>query len=163
MDHVLSFQLLETSVSKLVQLLKQSHANNKKTIIPCMPERIDRTQYKGGKIPLGISYTDYTWLTLMPTQSVYIVSIYKEEWIAYRKTMQMYAKCTIRKDSDEEDGQLIFLSLDEYRKKHAEDRDVLYVGTSFHQQYTFHSRYEVKHEYQAIYFHEYESNLVRIL
>lgn len=163
MDHVLSFQLLETSVSKLVQLLKQSHANNKKTIIPCMPERIDRTQYKGGKIPLGISYTDYTWLTLMPTQSVYIVSIYKEEWIAYRKTMQMYAKCTTRKDSDEEDGQLIFLSLDEYRKKHAEDRDVLYVGTSFHQQYTFHSRYEVKHEYQAIYFHAYESNLVRIL
>ncbi len=164
-EHLLRFTLYETCLRQINQVLdhySKKYGVQKKIMIPTMPSIICRNEYKGIEIPIGISYMNYTWKTIRPTESIYVVSMYKEEWISYKRIMEVYGKCTTRGDLDEEDGQLIFLSLDEYRKKHQE-YPVMYIGTSFRQQYYFHSKKEIKNDSQGILFYEYESELIKIL
>ncbi len=162
LEHLVSFQMYEVDEKQLLSTLKKN-ANQKKIMeIPCMPRVINRRNYHGYAIPLGISYLNYEWITLEPDQSIYVVSMYPEEWVNYYKQMKNYAKCTTRNCEDEEDGQLIFLSLEEYRKYH-QSYPILYIGTSFQQQYLFHSKKKVKDELHGILMKDYESELVKVL
>lgn len=162
-EHVLSFALFSITYAELLQKAKQRFPCSKKRFsIPYMPAVIDRNTYKGSAIPIGISYKDYQWVTLSPTLSFYIVSEYKEEWGAFYRSMQKYAKCTVRGDSDENDGQLIFLSTQEYRQKH-EDYPVMYIGSSFSRQYMFYAKEGIHDERDAIVFRNYESEKVRVI
>lgn len=162
LEHLVSFQLYEVNERQLLDSLRK-YSNRKKRIeIPCMPKVIDRRNYHGYWIPIGLSYNNYEWVTLEPNQSIYVVSMYPEEWVNYLKQMKKYAKCTTRNSEDEDDGQLIFLSLEEYRKQH-EQYPVLYIGTSFQQQYLFHSKKKIVEESQAIFLKNYESELLKVL
>ncbi len=164
-DHILPVKFFEFSYKQVNDYLTQYASMNgviKTSYIPCMPSIIDRREYKGTKIPIGLSYRDYKWKTIDPTTSIYVVSSFKEEWVDFMENMKCYAKCTTRKSIDEDDGQCIFLSLEEYKNEH-KDYPVLYVGTSFRQQYYFHSKYKIEDDTQAILLNEYESELIKIL
>ncbi len=162
-EHVLSFTMFSISHAELIQKAKQLFPCSKKQFtISYMPDTIDRSQYKGNAIPIGISYTDYQWVTLSPTSSFYIVSEYKEEWGAFYRCMKKYAKCTVRGDSDEDDGQLIFLSTQEYRQKH-EEYPVMYIGLSFSRQYMFYAKEGIHDERDAIVFRNYENERIRVI
>ena len=164
-DHILPVKFFEFSYKQVNDYLTQYASMNgviKTSYIPCMPSIIDRREYKGTKIPIGISYKNYKWKTIDPTKSIYVVSSFKEELVDFMNVMKCYAKCTTRKSIDEDDGQCIFLSLEEYKNKHY-DYPVLYVGTSFRQQYYFHSKYKIQDDTQAILLNEYESELIKIL
>ncbi len=162
LEHLLSFQLYEVEEKQLFDTLRKNAQSNKLVTIPSMPRVIDRRNYHGYWIPLGICYDNYEWIALEPNQSIYVVSMYPEEWVSYLKQMRKYAKCTTRDCEDEEDGQLIFLSLEEYRKYH-QSYPVLYIGTSFQQQYLFHSMKKIKDTSQAIFMKDYESQLLKVL
>ena len=162
LEHLVSFQLYEVNEILLFETLRKYSNQKKKIEIPCMPRVIDRRNYHGYLIPIGLSYNNYEWVTLEPNQSIYVVSMYPEEWVKYLKQMKKYAKCTTRNSKDEEDGQLIFLSLEEYRKYH-KTYPVLYIGISFNQQYLFHSKKRIVDESQAIFLKNYESELLKVL
>lgn len=164
-DHVLEFRFFKVAYQQLMEKAEE-HAlkkgKDKAYQIPCMCRQVSRNLYRGEEIPVGILYDSYEWLTFDPRHRMYIVSLYKEEWIQYYHAMKMYCKCATL-DEDYEDAQFIFLSLEEYRLKFREEYPVLYIGESFSKQYTFFSRIKSLKEGDAIYFENYDSRKVKVL
>lgn len=163
---LLKFRYYSITYDELRHLfLKESQGkeNSKKIKIPSMPKSLNRTSCDLSLIPIGISYRNYEWIKILPTSSIYVVSLYKDELLDYYKIMKTYAKCTFIDSVDMYDGQLIFLSLDEYRHLNSQKLPVLYIGESYKHQFVFHSKIKSLNADQGILFHQLESELLKIL
>lgn len=161
--HLLSFRYYLCDMKTLLDLANNHNYNQQRFRIQCIPEFIERRNCDLSVIPIGISYSSIKWVNLRIQESMYVVSLYKDEFMPYLKEMKVYAKCTTRQSMDEDDGQLIFLSIDEYRNNHNDNYPVLYIGTSFHHQFLFHSKHKYLKEGQALLFKNYESELLKVL
>lgn len=165
-DKLLRFRYYVLSLNELIEIAqsyKSKHSLDIRFHIPSMTKIINRNHYSANMIPLGKSYITYDWVSLPITSCLYVVSLYPYEFQDYRKTMLMYAKCTDRLSDNEDDGQLIFLSLDEYKYKHNDSYPVLYIGTSYSHQFTFHSKIKDLKENQGLLFYKHESELIKVL
>lgn len=164
-EHVLEFRFFKVTARQL-KAKAEAHAlqfgTEKAYQIPFMMKYADRKQHHGDLIPIGIFFDTYEWLTLDPCERMFVVSLYKEEWVDYYHVMKIYCKCSTLQE-DHEDAQLVFLSLEEYRMKYADQYPVLYIGSSFSKQYTFYSKFKSVKEGEGIYFNNYESKRVKVL
>lgn len=110
--------------------------------IPVMPEKICLSDYHGKGRPLGVSRKTCRWKDIPAHETLLVIATYMEELESlYEIYCAAYPDETIINKEPEQEGMIIFMTLDVYRESsfaaRKKNMSLLYAGEGFHDQYVF--------------------------
>ena len=156
-DHILEAVLLKTSESELaLQIASKSQTVDqpKPYLIPCIPDHVLASDYRGEGVPLGMNIDTYEWVVYHPPSKLIILATYEEELYGVQKYLCLQKvpllRWTEESDSAEsiwkEDIGAVLMTLEAFQSLDRKYRKltILYIGSGFHQQYQFQISYKGK-------------------
>lgn len=173
-DHMLMARFCTCSDQDLSMLCSEIAAHfgrTKRYQLPFLESRISISDYQGPGIALGKDINTYEWAAFAKEEGLLVLATYEDEQqplASLFTEIGLPVSFVFNPEISEASAAILFLTLADYQRHGLASRhlftNILYLGTGFHDQYSFTSRYRgTIQENQAVFYRRGRNQVIQIV